>query len=73
MDLSKRYKINDLNHNHIHNQVCDGFISIKPVYQHTIIELSIKQWNRYESNSILVEDIMIDKSDKKFPWSNTIK
>ena len=67
MGVTNRFKINELNLNHIHNQVCYGFTSKKPVYQHTIVELSSRQWNRYQSNSILVEDIIIDKSDKKKP------
>ena len=35
------------------------------MYQHTIAELSSKQWKRYESNSILVEDAVIDTSNKR--------
>ena len=37
------------------------------MYQHTLVELSAKQWIRYQSNSILVEDIVLDKTNKRNP------
>ena len=65
--MSKRYTIHHLKINHVHNQVCLGFTSKKPISQHTIVDLSSRQWNRYKSNSILVEDIIIDNTDKRNP------
>ena len=53
--------------NHLHNQVCLGFESKKPRHQHTIDELSCRQWNRFKTNSILVEDIILDNKDKRHP------
>ena len=37
------------------------------MYQRTIVELSSKQWKRYQSNSIFAEDAVIDTSNKRNP------
>ena len=56
-----------LNLNLIHNQVFLGFNSDTVQYKHTIVELSMRQWNRFKSNSILVENYAIDMSDNRVP------
>ena len=56
-----------LNLNLIHNQVSLGFTSPTARYKDTIVELSMRQWNRFRSNSIMVEDSIIHMSDNIVP------
>ena len=39
--------------------ICKGLESPLPIYKQSVVELSTTQWDRFNSNSILVEDIVM--------------
>ena len=63
----KRYETNISNKIQLCRTICKGFESTIPVYKHTVVELSTTQWDRFKSNSILVEEIVLDTSVKNQP------
>ena len=62
-----RKSIKKSNNEVMHNQVIRTLHSNTKITPHTLMELSVTQWNRLKANTILLSGITIDNTIKKYP------
>ena len=63
MNMNKRKRSSDSQVNSFVN-ILSNKLKYNSNSYHTVIELTHKQWHRMESNSIILSDLIVDKSVK---------